>query len=46
MGYMDTLGCSEGWLVAFDCDNKKSWSEKIDQETETVNGKTVNIFGC
>jgi hypothetical protein len=46
LGYMDTLACNEGWLVAFDCDNKKSWDEKIYQTTETVNGKTVNIFGC
>jgi len=46
LGYMDTLGCTEGWLVAFDRDNNKSWDEKIYQKTETVNGKMINIFGC
>jgi hypothetical protein len=46
LGYMDTLGCGEGWLVAFDCDNKKSWDEKIYQTTKIINEKTINIFGC
>ena len=45
-GYMDTLGCSEGWLVVFDRNQEKSWDEKIYQKMEVVNGKTVNIFGC
>ena len=45
LGYMDTLGCDEGWLVAFDQDNKKSWDEKIYQKKEVIRGKTVNIFG-
>ena len=44
--YMDTLGCAEGWLVVFDRDREKSWDEKIYQKAETVNGKTVNLFGC
>jgi len=44
--YMDTLGCNEGWLVAFDRDNTKSWDEKIYQKREVVEGKTVNVFGC
>jgi hypothetical protein len=44
--YMDTLGCKEGWLVAFDRDDKKSWDEKIFQKTEEINQKTVHIFGC
>jgi hypothetical protein len=46
LGYMDTLGCTEGWLVAFDRNNKKSWGKKIYQKIETIKGKTVNIFGC
>jgi hypothetical protein len=46
LGYMDTLGCADGWLVAFDRDNKKSWDEKIYQKTETINRKVVNVFGC
>ena len=44
--YMDTLGCTEGWLVAFDRDTEKPWNEKIYQKPETVNGKTVHVFGC
>ena len=45
-GYMDTLGCDEGWLVVFDRNQEKSWNEKISQHKETINGKTVNVFGC
>ena len=44
--YMDTLGCKDGWLVAFDRDNQKPWDEKIYQKTVNINQKTVNIFGC
>jgi len=46
LGYMDTLGCNEGWLVAFNRNNKKSWNEGIYQKQETINGKIVNVFGC
>jgi hypothetical protein len=44
--YMDTLGCAEGWIVAFDRDNRKSWDEKIYQNVEVINGKTVHVYGC
>ena len=44
--YMDTLGCSEGWLVVFDRNPKKSWSAKIYRREEKIDGKTVNVFGC
>ena len=44
--YMETLGCAEGWLVIFDREPEKSWDEKIFQKTETINNKTVHIFGC
>ena len=44
--YMDILGCTEGWIVAFDCNSNKSWDEKIYQKRETINGKSVNLFGC
>jgi len=43
---MNTLGCTEGWLVAFDRNPKKSWNEKIYRKPQVVNGKTVNVFGC
>jgi hypothetical protein len=45
-GYMDKLGCSEGWLVIFNRSQEKSWDEKIYQKTEKLDGKTVNVFGC
>ena len=45
-GYMDTLGCTEGWLVVFDRNKEKSWDEKIYQKIEVIDGKTVNVFGC
>jgi hypothetical protein len=43
---MDTLACTDGWLIVFDRRKKISWDEKICQKTETADGKTVNIFGC
>jgi hypothetical protein len=46
LGYMNTLGCSEGWMVAFDRNQEKSWDEKIYHKTEKINGKTVTVFGC
>jgi hypothetical protein len=44
-GYMDKLGEKEGWLCLFDRSPEKSWDEKIYQKTETVEGKTVFVFG-
>ena len=44
--YMDTLGCSEGWLVVFDRNQEKSWDERIYQKTECINAKTIHVFGC
>jgi hypothetical protein len=44
--YMNTLGCTEGWLVVFDRDKEKSWDERIYQQAENINAKTINIFGC
>jgi hypothetical protein len=44
--YMNTLGCTEGWLVVFDRNREKSWDERIYQKTEKSNDKTVNVFGC
>ena len=46
LGYMDTLGCTDGYLVIFDRNKEKSWDEKIYRKTEVINGKTVNVFGC
>jgi len=46
LGYMDTLGCTDGWLMVFDRDQEKSWDDKIYQQTEKIGDKTINIFGC
>jgi hypothetical protein len=45
-GYMDTLGCTDGWLIVFNPQKEVSWDKKIYRKTEAVGGKTVNIFGC
>jgi len=43
--YMDTFGCTEGWLAIFDQRPDINWEEKIFQKKETVDGKTVTIVG-
>lgn len=45
-GYMDMLGCSEGWLIVFDRRADIAWDEKLFWRTETVNGKTTHVIGC
>jgi len=45
MKYMDTFGCTEGWLALFDRRTKISWSKKIYIKKETRNGKTVTVVG-
>ena len=45
LGYMDTLGCSEGWLVIFDRRPEINWDEKMYWKKETTNRKTVTIVG-
>jgi len=43
--YMDTFGCSEGWLAIFDQRPDIAWDDKIYIKKETVEGKTVTIVG-
>ena len=45
-GYMDKLGCSEGWLVLFDQSKEKSWEEKLFVKSEHIGDKTITVFGC
>jgi hypothetical protein len=45
IGYMDTFGCSQGWLVIFDRRPEIEWDEKIYTKKETVDGKTVTVVG-
>ncbi|MCP4378938.1 MAG: ATP-binding protein, partial [bacterium] len=44
--YMDTLGCSEGWLILFDRRKTVAWEEKIFRRTEPYDGKTLHLVGC
>jgi hypothetical protein len=44
-GYIDTLGCKEGWLAVFDRRQNIEWDTKIFTRKEIVEGKTINIVG-
>jgi len=43
--YMDTFGCTEGWLAIFDQRPEIAWEDKIFMNKETVEGKTVTVVG-
>jgi hypothetical protein len=43
--YMDTYGCSEGWLALFDRRPDRKWDDKIYMRKETLEGKTIAIVG-
>ena len=43
--YMNTFGCTEGWLVIFDRRAEISWDDKIYMKKETIAGKTVTVVG-
>jgi len=45
MQYMDTFGCTEGWLVIFDQRIDVSWDDKIFIKKESIEGKTVTVVG-
>jgi hypothetical protein len=45
-GYMDTYGCSEGWLVIFNRDVEAKWDDKIYMHKEVVEGKNITVVGC
>ena len=45
IGYMDTFGCSVGWLAVFDRRPEIDWNDKIFVQKETIDGKTVTIIG-
>jgi len=44
--YMDTLGCSEGWLIVFDKRKKSTWHNKIFWKTDKTAEKTIHLVGC
>jgi type II secretory pathway predicted ATPase ExeA len=43
--YMDTCGCTEGWLTIFDRRPDRKWDDKIYMRKETLGGKTITIVG-
>ena len=45
MQYMDTFGCTEGWLAIFDQRPEIAWDDKIFMKKETVAGKMVTVVG-
>jgi hypothetical protein len=45
-GYMDTLGCEEGWLVIFDRRKKTSWKNKLFWKTIKAEKHSIHVAGC
>ncbi|MDR1936951.1 MAG: ATP-binding protein, partial [Tannerellaceae bacterium] len=43
--YMDTCGCTEGWLAIFDRRPEMKWDDKIYMRKETSGSKTITIVG-
>ena len=43
--YMDTFGCTEGWLAIFDQRPEIAWDDKIYIKKETIEGKTITVVG-
>ena len=43
--YMDRCGADEGHLIVFDRTPDKAWDDKIFQRNESVNNKTITIWG-
>lgn len=43
--YLDRCAGNEGHLVIFDRDPNKPWEEKIFHRTETVQGRTLDVWG-
>jgi hypothetical protein len=43
--YMNTFGCTEGWLAIFDQRPEKTWDEKIYIKKESFDGKSITIVG-
>jgi hypothetical protein len=44
-GYMDTLGCDEGWLCLFSTNKDAPWKERHFVKKHSVGGKTVTVVG-
>jgi len=45
-GYLERMGCEEGWLVIFDRRPDISWDEKTYHRTVAVGSRTLHVLGC
>ena len=45
VGYLDTVGESEGWLLIFDQRAGRSWEERLWTEEAEVGAKRVHVRG-
>ncbi|MDR1937399.1 MAG: ATP-binding protein, partial [Tannerellaceae bacterium] len=43
--YMDTYGCTEGWLAIFDRRPELKWDDKIYMRKETLGTQTITVVG-
>ncbi len=43
--YLDRCGAPDGHLIIFNCGSGVSWEEKIFHRVETVQGKTIEVWG-
>ena len=44
--YLDTLGCTEGWLVLFATGQRRSWKERLTWKTVKRRGRTLHVVGA
>jgi hypothetical protein len=43
--YMESYGCSKGWLAFFDRRKTVKWEKKLTMEDKIVDGKTITVVG-
>jgi hypothetical protein len=43
--YIESYGCSEGWLALFDRRKTVKWDDKLFMEKKSVDGKIVTVVG-
>lgn len=46
VGYLDSAGLQEGWLVLFDLRATVSWEDKLYIRNTEQSGKLIRIVGC
>ena len=46
LGYMDSLGVDDAWLVLFDLRTTRAWSERLFVNERAVGGRVVRVVGC